>query len=127
MCKVLFFLKKALCSFLAGDLIHVYHCYYYCYYYYYYCYYYYYYYYKKPSKSSSLKVSLILEVLVLKVSELVFYFQETWDRCTYTVNDQLSAQMFNQFSTFDPLKTSVNQRFSDVFRGTEVEHWLKMG
>ena len=39
MCKVLFFLKKALCSFLAGDLIHVYHCYYYCYYYYYYYYY----------------------------------------------------------------------------------------
>ena len=39
--------------------------------------------------------------------------------------------LINLFSTnvslLYPLKTSENPRFSDVFRGIEVEHWLKMG
>ena len=33
----------------------------------------------------------------------------------------------DNFLLLNPLKISENLRFSDVFRGIEVKHWLKMG
>ena len=65
------------------------------------------------------------------LNSFFLWFQETYELSTFNSIALLSNHIFNPFSTSVPLpyplKTSENQRFSDVFRGYRSETLVENG
>ena len=84
-----------------------------------------------PNKQLLYENSSSILTFCLRAEKTVSYFNRSEnDIFVITKNFSNIAYQLTHFfpmSPFDPLKTSENQRFSDVFRGTKTEHWEEKG